>query len=88
MNDWQLLFLQSEANNNFYNQQTPALQNWAWPEATWFQKRLSQLRRKQRQTMERERRPTAYNMPGATFVPPKVTMAQFFESTTQPGGSI
>ena len=88
MNAWQLLFLQSKANNNLYNEEPPALQNWAWPQGTWFQKRLNQLRRKQRQTMERERLPIADNVAGATFVPPHVPTARLFASTSQQGASL
>lgn len=50
MNAWQFMFLQSKANNNPYNGDALAIQNWAWPQGTWFQKRLRQLRRKRRQT--------------------------------------
>lgn len=50
MNAWQLMFLQSKANNNRYNGDGLAIQNWAWPQGTWFQKRLRQLRRKRPQT--------------------------------------
>jgi hypothetical protein len=87
MKDWQLLFLPSEANNNFSYKQTLALQNWAWPQATWFQKRLSQLRRKQ-QTMERERRPSVYDSAGATLESAGITTARLLESTTQQGASL
>ena len=50
MNAWQLIFLQSKANNNPYNGDGLAIQNWTWPQGTWFQKRLRQLRRKRPQT--------------------------------------
>lgn len=50
MNSWQLMFLQSKVNNKPYNGDSLATQNWAWPQGTWFQKRLRQLRRKQRQS--------------------------------------
>jgi len=45
MNSWQLIFLQSKVNNGaYYGDQLPP-QIWDWPEETWFQKRLSNLRR-------------------------------------------
>ncbi len=45
MNSWQLIFLQSKVNNGaYYGDQLPP-QIWDWPEETWFQKRLSDLRR-------------------------------------------
>ena len=51
MNSWQLMFLQSRANNSFsYIWDNLATQNWAWPQETWFQKRLRYLRKKQQQT--------------------------------------
>ena len=46
MNSWQLMFLQSKVNNNFYNGDNLVTQNWAWPQGTWFQKRLRYLRNK------------------------------------------
>jgi len=45
MNPWQLMFLQSKVNHNAYNGDSLATQNWAWPQGTWFQKRLRLLRR-------------------------------------------
>jgi hypothetical protein len=50
MNSWQLMFLQSKVNNNFYNGDNLMTQNWAWPQGTWFQKRLRYLRKKRQQT--------------------------------------
>ena len=51
MNSWQLMFIQSRANNNFfYIEDSLATQNWAWPQETWFQKRLRYLRKKRQQT--------------------------------------
>lgn len=48
MNSWQIMFLQSRANNSIWD--SLATQNWAWPQETWFQKRLRYLRKKQQQT--------------------------------------
>ena len=50
MNSWQLMFLQSKVNNSFYIGDNLATQNWAWPQGTWFQKRLRYLRKKHQQT--------------------------------------
>ena len=51
MNSWQLMFLQSRANNSFsYIEDSLATQNWAWPQGTWFQKRLRYLRKNRQQT--------------------------------------
>jgi hypothetical protein len=50
MNSWQLMFLQSRANNSFsYIGESLVTQNWAWPQGTWFQKRLRYLRKKRQQ---------------------------------------
>jgi hypothetical protein len=45
MNSWQLIFLQSKVNNGLYYGDLFPAQNWDWPEETWFQKRLRDLRR-------------------------------------------
>jgi len=50
MNAWQLIFLQSKVNDNPYNGDSLAAQMWAWPQGTWFQKRLHDLRKKRRPT--------------------------------------
>lgn len=46
MNPWQLMFLQSKANDNVYHGDSLATYHWAWPRGTWFQNRLSYLRRR------------------------------------------
>lgn len=46
MNPWQLIFLQSRANNGAYNEDGLPAQNWEWPQETWFQKRLVFYRRR------------------------------------------
>lgn len=50
MSAWQLIFLQSRANNGAYNGEGLAAQNWDWPQGTWFQKRLDYLRRREHPT--------------------------------------
>ena len=45
MNEWQLIFLQSKVNNAAYFGELLPPQNWDWPEETWFQKRLRDLRK-------------------------------------------
>jgi hypothetical protein len=47
MNPWQLMFLQSKANDSAYFGDSLATHKWAWPQGTWFQKRLRRLRVKQ-----------------------------------------
>ncbi|MGH7829736.1 MAG: hypothetical protein ACREP8_06115 [Candidatus Binatia bacterium] len=44
MNSWQLIFLQSRANNCAYDEEGLPEQNWDWPQGTWFQRRLLFLR--------------------------------------------
>jgi hypothetical protein len=53
MNSWELMFLQSKVNNRGYTGDHLTPQNWAWPQETWFQKRLDELRQKRRQTAAR-----------------------------------
>jgi hypothetical protein len=70
MNSWQLMFLQNRANNSFYYfGDSLATQNWAWPQGTWFQKRLRYLRKKQRQSGALWGPQDAGS--GGGFVPPK-----------------
>jgi hypothetical protein len=52
MNSWQLIFLQSKANNCAYVEERLPMQNWHWPQGTWFQKRRSYLRTRERQALE------------------------------------
>lgn len=44
---WQLIFLQSKANDCFYGGDELPQRNWDWPKSTWFQERLSHRRRKE-----------------------------------------
>jgi hypothetical protein len=48
MNYWQLIFLQSKANEGVYDGDGPPAQKWDWPHETWLQKRLRYLRKRQR----------------------------------------
>jgi len=44
MNSWEVIFQNSKANNaDYYGDRLP-VQNWDWPQGTWFQKRLRRLR--------------------------------------------
>jgi hypothetical protein len=52
MNAWQLMFLQSHVNNARYEGDRLPMINWAWPQGTWFQKRLRHLRSQQRRTYQ------------------------------------
>jgi hypothetical protein len=51
MNYWQLIFLQSKANEGVYDGDGPPAQKWDWPHETWLQKRLRYLRKGQRQLL-------------------------------------
>ncbi|MDH3446210.1 MAG: hypothetical protein OEN50_19980 [Deltaproteobacteria bacterium] len=44
MSRWQPVFLRSKVNRGVYGGDSPAIYNWAWPQETWFQKRLRYLR--------------------------------------------
>ncbi len=57
MSTWQLIFLQSRANNCAYDEDDLPAQNWAWPQGTWFQKRRHYLRETQRK-YARQNRPS------------------------------
>ena len=48
MSTWQVIFLQSKANSGGYDKDRLPIQNWAWPQGTWFQKRRDYLRESQR----------------------------------------
>lgn len=50
MNSWQLIFLQSRANDGWYDGDRLPPQVWAWPQGTWLQNRLRQLREQQKET--------------------------------------
>lgn len=53
MSAWQLIFLQSRANNGLYDEDELPQQNWKWPQGTWFQKRLRYVREMQWQILQR-----------------------------------
>jgi hypothetical protein len=64
INPWQLMFLQSKANANPYNGDRLAIQNWKWPKATWFQERLTHLRKTARRPLrDTDGRPGAISAP-------------------------
>jgi type II secretory pathway predicted ATPase ExeA len=46
MNACELMYVQSKVNPKPYNGDDLAIQNWAWPQETWFQQRLRHLRQK------------------------------------------
>jgi len=54
MSFWQLIFLQSRANNGAHCEDTLPAQNWDWPQGTWFQKRLHDIRKTQRRGLQRK----------------------------------
>ena len=45
MDSWQLIFSQSKVNDGLYYGEQLLPQVWDWPVETWFQKRLSDLRK-------------------------------------------
>jgi hypothetical protein len=53
MSAWQLIISQSRANNAAYDGDRLPLQNWVWPQGTWFQRRLHDLRKTQREAHRR-----------------------------------
>ncbi len=53
MSSWQLIFLQSKANDGLYGEDELPQQNWKWTQGTWFQKRLRYVRETQRQILQR-----------------------------------
>lgn len=57
MNAWQLIFQQGRVNNGAYDGDTLPARNWDWPQGTWFQERLRDLR-KQATTKTRSFRST------------------------------
>ena len=44
MTSWESVFRQSKVNNGDYHGDYLPVQNWDWPQETWFQKRLRLLR--------------------------------------------
>ncbi|HKA33323.1 MAG TPA: hypothetical protein VKH64_08935 [Candidatus Binatia bacterium] len=44
MNTWELIFIQSRANDGWYSEAALPTHVWAWPEQTWLKKRLRELR--------------------------------------------
>ena len=44
MNAWESIFLQSPANDGYYDEDDLPQLNWEWPKETWFQVRLDQVR--------------------------------------------
>lgn len=44
MNPWQSIFMQSPANNGYYEEDELPQLRWRWPKGTWFQERLDYIR--------------------------------------------
>jgi hypothetical protein len=44
MNAWESVFMQSRANDGYYDEEGLPEQAWQWPEATWFRGRLCKVR--------------------------------------------
>jgi hypothetical protein len=53
MNSWELIFLQSRVNYGRYDGDSLPVQNWDWPEGTWFQQRLLYFRGSQRRLFQK-----------------------------------
>jgi hypothetical protein len=53
MSPWQLIFIQSKVNNARYDGDHLLVQNWGWPEGTWFQTRLRDLRKSTRKSAKK-----------------------------------
>lgn len=53
MSYWQLIFLQSKANDGQYDEDELPQQNWKWPRGTWFQERLRYVRETQQRIFQR-----------------------------------
>ena len=48
MNMWESVFLQSRANDGYYDEEGLPDQAWPWPKETWFQERLCKVRNRSR----------------------------------------
>jgi hypothetical protein len=44
MNSWELIFRVSKVAGAGYDENRLPVQNWEWPQGTWFQRRLRYLR--------------------------------------------
>jgi hypothetical protein len=44
MNAWESIFLQSPANDGYYDEEELPQLKWEWPNGTWFQTRLDHVR--------------------------------------------
>ena len=44
MHTWELIFVQSRANDGWYSEAALPTHVWAWPQETWLKKRLRDLR--------------------------------------------
>ena len=44
MNAWESIFLQSPANDGYYDEEDLPQLNWEWPKETWFRTRLDYVR--------------------------------------------
>ncbi|HEY1371087.1 MAG TPA: hypothetical protein VGH50_01345 [Candidatus Binatia bacterium] len=49
MNSWELVFLQSRANDGWYDEEALPSHIWAWPEGTWLKRRLRELRSEEKE---------------------------------------
>lgn len=54
--DWQVIFELSKVNGGMYFGDELPRQNWEWPTETWLQKRLRDVRKKEKQWIQRMNR--------------------------------
>ncbi|HZD42266.1 MAG TPA: hypothetical protein VE131_16200 [Terriglobales bacterium] len=47
MNAWESIFMQSPVNEGYYDEDELPYLSWNWPKETWFQTRLTEMRRHQ-----------------------------------------
>lgn len=47
VNAWESVFVQSKANDGYYDEDSLLEFRWDWPKGTWFQARLDYIRERQ-----------------------------------------
>jgi hypothetical protein len=55
--NWQVIFELSKVNGGLYFGDALPSQNWKWPKKTWFQGRLRDLRKKEKQWLMEQEEP-------------------------------
>ena len=49
MHTWELIFIQSRANDGWYSEDALPTHVWAWPQETWLKKRRRELRSEEKE---------------------------------------